>query len=221
MKKVLALYGSPRPAGNTSFLLNSFIKGAEAEGATCEVVDVYKLNIQPCTGCLRCNILKRCSITQDDFAVLREKILAADVLVFASPVYFHHVTAPLKAVLDRFRSFIHVQITETGLIHTPHDVWEKDFVLLMTMGSPDPEEARPVIDLFHFMVEMLGGKSRLHVKLGTRLAVSRQVIRTEPELTELYPRLGLPVALAAMDHLRNEELLGQCRALGERLGRES
>jgi putative NADPH-quinone reductase len=198
-------------------MLESFLSGASAAGGACEVVKAHQINIQPCTGCLRCNILKRCSITQDDFAGLREKILAADILVFASPVYFHHVTSPVKAILDRFRSFIHVQITETGLIHTPHEVWNKDFVLLMTMGSPDPEEARPVIDLFHFMTEMLGGNNRLHVLLGTRLAVSKQIIRTEQELLELYPRLGLPLHLVAKDQQRNMDLMRKCEALGKGL----
>jgi len=221
MKKILAFYGGPRPSGNSFYMLDHFIQGAASQGATCEVIDVHKVNIQPCTGCLRCNVLKRCSITQDDFPGIREKILQANVLVFATPVYFHHVTAPMKALLDRFRSFIHVQITETGLIHTPHDDWKKDFVLLMTMGSPDPIEAQPIIDLFRFMTEMLGGNNRLHALTGTRLAVSKQIIRTESELTELYPRLGLPLHLVAQDHQRNMDVLAQCKGLGEALGRDA
>jgi len=64
---------------------------------------------------------------------------------------------------------------------------------------------------------MLGDGNRLHVICGTRLAVSRQVIRTEQELLELYPKLGLPATLAKQDYLTNQSVLSECEALGERL----
>ncbi|HBB92579.1 MAG TPA: hypothetical protein DC042_12900 [Bacteroidales bacterium] len=217
MKKILALNGSPRPAGNTTFLLEQFLKGAKTGRTIAEELRTQDLNLEYCSGCLRCNILKRCSLRGDDWESLSHKILESDVLVFASPVYFHHLTASLKKVLDRFRSFTHVQITETGLIHTPHQIWNKDFVLLLTMGSPNAKEAQPIIELFQFMAEMLGDGNRLHVICGTRLAVSRQVIRTEQELLELYPKLGLPATLAKQDYLTNQSVLSECEALGERL----
>jgi putative NADPH-quinone reductase len=219
MKKILALNGSPRPSGNTGFLLNRFLEGAVESNAEVEMIRAQDLNLDYCSGCLRCNILKRCSLRGDDWESLSQKIRESDILVFASPVYFHHLTASLKKVLDRFRSFTHVQITETGLIHTPHQIWNKDFVLLLTMGSPDPAEAQPVIDLFRFLTEMLGDGNRLHVICATRLAVSRQVIRSEEELLELYPRLGLPVSLVAEDYRSNREILDRCQALGTQIGR--
>jgi hypothetical protein len=75
--------------------------------------------------------------------------------------------------LDRFRPFNHVQITETGLEHTPWQEWKKDFVLLLTMGSPDPSDAKPVIDLFDFVKSILGHGNKLHVITATRVAVAR------------------------------------------------
>lgn len=115
-----------------------------------------------------------------------KKILDSDVLVFAAPIYFHHVPGPMKIMLDRFRSFNHVQITETSLVHTPWQEWKKDFVLLLTMGSPEESNADPVIDLFSFMTSILGSENRLHVIKATRLAVARQITKTEAELSVLY-----------------------------------
>ena len=207
MKKILAFNGSPRPHGNTAHLLEQFIKGANRNEVNPEVIHPEKLNLAYCSGCLRCNLLGRCSISGDDWEALSAKILDADVLVFATPVYFHHLPAPLKMIIDRFRSFNHVRITETGLNHTPWQVWKKEFVLILTMGSSNPADADPIIDLFKFMTSILGPENRLHVMTATRLAVIKQVIKSEQELVELYKKLELPVHLAETDFRRNKEIL--------------
>ena len=144
----------------------------------------------------------------------------ADILVFASPIYFHHVSAQLKKIVDRFRSFIHVQITETGLIHTPFKKWNKDFVLLLPMGSSNDSDAKPVIDLFEYMKDVLGDENRLHVIKATRLAVIKQVQKTEKELKELYPKLQIDESLAENDYKKNQEVLAQCFELGKTLTNE-
>jgi len=217
MKKIVGFNGSPRPAGNTSHLLGKFLEGASEKLAEIEVLYPQKLNLEYCTGCLRCNLLRRCSISGDDWAEVSEKILDADVLVFAAPVYFHHVPAPMKAMLDRFRSFIHVQITESGLKHTPWHAWNKDFVLILPMGSSDPGDAGPVIDLFRFMTSILGENNRLHVITATRLAVIKQIVKSEEELRTLYGKMNLPDRLITGDFERNKELMEACRKLGQEL----
>jgi hypothetical protein len=127
----------------------------------------------------------------------------------------------LKKLVDRFRSFVHVQITEEGLIHTPHQEWKKDFVLLLSMGSPDPVEAQPIIDLFKYMTSILGADNRLHVITATRLAMSNQLIKNADELRSLYPKLQLPGRLAAEDYIRNQEILDRCYNLGMDLSSDS
>ncbi len=219
MKKVLVLDGSTRKLGNTSVLLQHFIDGAKNNSVNIEQVQAKDIEIKYCNGCLRCNLIKRCSIRDDDWGDLSQKIDEADVLVFASPIYFHYVTAPLKNIIDRFRSFVHVQITETGLIHTPFKEWNKDFVLLLSMGSSDDSDARPVIDLFEYMKEVLGDKNRLHVIKATRLAVIKQVQKTEEELKELYPKLKLDKSLAEADFIKNQEILKECFDLGKALAK--
>jgi len=217
MKKILILDGSTRKLGNTSILAQKFSEGAQSNTDKIEHIITKDLDIKYCNGCLRCNLVNRCTIRGDDWEDLSQKINEADVLVFASPIYFHYVTAPLKNVIDRFRSFVHVQITETGLIHTPWKNWNKDFVLLLSMGSSDDSDAQPVIDLFDYMKEVLGDNNRLHVIKGTRLAVIKQVQKTEEELKELYPKLKLNEKLAREDYLKNQEILLECKSLGEKL----
>jgi hypothetical protein len=173
--------------------------------------------VTSCRGCLKCNLIQRCAIKGDDWDTLRLKILNADVLAFASPIYFHHLTAPLKKILDRFRSFMQVQITEHGLNHTPWQEWKKHFVLLLSLGSPDAADARPVIDLFTFLAHALGPGNTLHAMVGTRLAVKGQVTMSGEELSSLYAKLKLPARLANADYRRNQALLQSCYELGRGL----
>lgn len=214
MKKIFAFNGSPRPSGNTSYLLQQFLEGAMKNNADVSEINPLKLDIKYCQGCLRCNILKRCSLRDDDWEETAASILAADVLVFATPVYFHHLPAPLKTILDRFRSFVHVQMTETGLIHTPWQEWNKEFVLILTMGSSDHSDADPIIDLFRFITSIMGEKNHLHIITATRLGVVKQVVKSEEELLDLYKKLDLPDELAKDDATRNKNILEHCRELG-------
>ena len=215
---IVAFNGSPRRRGNTSLLLHELLRGAQDAGARTEEIIAEELNLKYCKGCLRCNRLQRCSIQDDDWPALSQKIRAADVVVFASPVYFHHLPASLKKVLDRFRSFIHVQITETELKHTPWQRWQKQFVLLLSLGSSVDDDARPAIDLFIFLTSVLGPNNRLTTIVGARLAVINQVLMTRDQLHSLYPKLLLPVALADVDYERNKMLVQRCYHLGRELG---
>lgn len=217
MKKILAFNGSARKTGNTSFLLQHFLEGAEKSSAETEAFAAHEINLDYCTGCLRCNLVKRCTIRGDEWNELCAKILESDVLVFATPIYFHHVSAQLKKIIDRFRSFVHVQITETGLKHTPHIEWNKDFVLLLSLGSSSDEDARPVIELFEYMVKILGPKNRLHIITATRLGVTKQVVKSKDELSQLYPKLGLSESLIEKDFLQNQNILNRCFELGKKL----
>jgi len=217
MKKVLALNGSMRKNGNTTALLQHFLEGAKKYSDSVEEIIAKDINLEYCRGCLRCNLTGRCSINNDDWTEISQKILGADVMVFASPVYFHHITAALKKLIDRFRSFVHIQITESGLIHTPWEKWNKDFVVLMCMGSSDATDARPAIDLFKFIKTVLGPDNNLHIITATRLAVVKQVLKTGEELANLYSKLHLPAYLAQEDYRINQKILKHCFELGKTL----
>lgn len=214
MKKVLAFNGSPRRFGNTSILLQHFRRGTEINTPFFKEVLMNELKLDYCNGCLRCNLIGRCSISGDDWQDISTQILEADVLVFASPVYFHHLAGPMKVLIDRFRSFVKVQITESGLNHIPWKAWKKEFVLLLSMGSSDDSDASSIIELFYYITSILGPENKLSVVTATRLAVIRQIEKTEDELTILYPKLGLSPELAKSDAEKNRQILDNCYTLG-------
>lgn len=98
--KVLGIMGSPRVKGNTDLLLDEALKGAQSQGAEIEKIIVDKLKIAPCKeyyGCLRDG---NCVI-RDDMDNIYPKLLEADRIIIASPMFFYGVTSQLKALIDR------------------------------------------------------------------------------------------------------------------------
>jgi multimeric flavodoxin WrbA len=101
--KVLAFNGSPRmKKGVTDSLVELFLGGAESAGAQTETVYVAKHKINYCIGCFHCWFVHpgKC-IHDDDMMMIRQKIRAADIIVFGCPVYFDGFTAQMKTMLDR------------------------------------------------------------------------------------------------------------------------
>jgi multimeric flavodoxin WrbA len=98
--KVLGISGSPHRQGNTETLLESFLEGARASGATVEKVVLKTLQYSPCRGCNACHKTGEC-IVHDDAIILYEKVLASDCLAVASPIYTMGITAELKGLIDR------------------------------------------------------------------------------------------------------------------------
>lgn len=102
--KIIVLMGSPNPKGSTSILVENFVKGAEQAGHSCEVIDVCHVDIHPCTGCVACGYEGPC-VQKDDVEMIRQKLLASDMVVFATPLYYYGMTAQLKTVVDRFCAY--------------------------------------------------------------------------------------------------------------------
>lgn len=99
-KKVLILSGSPRKDGNSDILCNEFMRGAKDGGNEVEKIRVAEKNIGYCRACYACRNTGVCAI-RDDMAEVLQKMIDADVLVFATPVYFYSIDAQLKALIDR------------------------------------------------------------------------------------------------------------------------
>ena len=98
--KVLGIMGSPRRQSNTETLLDKALEGAREAGAEVEKVLVSKLKISPCLEIYACRKDGNCAI-KDDMQALYEKLLEADHVIFASPMFFYGVTSQAKAVIDR------------------------------------------------------------------------------------------------------------------------
>jgi multimeric flavodoxin WrbA len=98
--KVLGIFGSPRRGGNTELLLEEALKGAEKEGTEVERIYLSDFTITPCKECHGCDNTGNCVIL-DDMEKIYPKLLEADVLILASPIFFYGVTAWAKALIDR------------------------------------------------------------------------------------------------------------------------
>ena len=105
MKKILILEGSPRLNGNSCLLSDEFARGAEEAGCSVEKIAVARKRVAGCLGCNACYRNDGVCVQKDDMAEIREKMLEADVIVLASPIYFYSMTAQLKAVIDRTYAF--------------------------------------------------------------------------------------------------------------------
>lgn len=101
MKKILILRGGGRPHGNTELLCASFADGAQSAGHEVDNISLAAVKVNGCLGCGACRYGKPC-IQKDGFVEILPMIKAADLLVFASPLYYWTISSRLKAVIERF-----------------------------------------------------------------------------------------------------------------------
>ena len=103
--RILVLNGSPRPNGNTKGMVEAFREGAVSVGHHVDVVDVCKLKINDCIACEYCHTKGHGSCVQkDDMQQIYNLLNEAEMLVLASPIYYHGISGQLKCVIDRFYS---------------------------------------------------------------------------------------------------------------------
>lgn len=124
-KKVLVISTSPRRGGNTDLLADEFIHGVIDGGKTAEKIDLQDKTISFCRGCLACWELHKCVI-DDDANKIAEKVFDADVIVFATPIYFYEMSGQMKTLLDRI-----------GSLYTS-DYKFRDIYLITASANPDP-----------------------------------------------------------------------------------
>ncbi len=100
MKNILVIKTSPRKGGNSDVLADAFIKGATNAGNNVEEVSLIGKEIAFCKGCFACQKTHRC-IIHDDADNIRELMLNADVIVWATPVYYYSCSGQMKTMIDR------------------------------------------------------------------------------------------------------------------------
>ncbi len=102
--KVLGIFGSLRRGGNTEILLDEALKGAKEEGAEVERIYLTEFTITPCLECHGCDQTGKC-VVLDDMQKIYTKLLDAEIVILASPIFFYGVTAWAKAMIDRSQAF--------------------------------------------------------------------------------------------------------------------
>jgi multimeric flavodoxin WrbA len=98
--KVLGIYGSPRREGNSDVLMKAFLQGAAASGALVEEIFLREKKISPCLEIYHCFKDGTCPI-KDEMLGIYDKLVEADIVVLASPVFFYSVSAQAKTLIDR------------------------------------------------------------------------------------------------------------------------
>jgi len=112
--KVLGIMGSPRRRSNTEILLDKALEGAVGAGAEVEKLLVSSLKISPCVEDYGCLEAGNCSI-KDDMQAVYEKLLQADHVILASPIFFYGITAQAKALVDRCQAlWVRRYVLKTG-----------------------------------------------------------------------------------------------------------
>ena len=142
--KILLISGSPHKAGTTSVLIKAFSKGAESAGHEVYHFNAGEKEVHPCIACEKCHSAVSACVFRDAFDEIRDMLIEADAVVFASPIYYYGLTAQLKAVIDRGYG-INEQCRAT-----------KKTALLMACGDNTMESAECAASPFYGMVDYLG-----------------------------------------------------------------
>ncbi len=98
---IVILNGSPRKHGNTVRMIEAFCKGAQEAGHTTQVMETAGKNIAGCLGCYHCMAHGGECVQNDDMEQIYVALKGADMMVWASPIYWYDITAQLKIVIDR------------------------------------------------------------------------------------------------------------------------
>lgn len=134
-KKVLVISTSIRAKSNSEVLAHAFEDGAKAAGHDVEFVSLKDKTIAFCKGCLACQKMGRCVIN-DDANEITEKILNAEAVVWATPIYYYEMSGQMKTMIDRANSLF------------PRDYQFRDVYLLSVAAEDDEEtDARAVSGL--------------------------------------------------------------------------
>lgn len=150
----MILSGSPRKGGNSDLLCDEFLRGAAESGNEVEKIRIEEMKIGYCHACYYCRDHGGECVIKDDMSEVLQKIIDADVIVLASPVYFYSIDAQLKAVIDRTVS----RWTE---------VKNKDFYYIMTAADSKKEAMGPTLACFRGYAACVNGAKEKGVVYGT------------------------------------------------------
>lgn len=153
MKDVLIISASPRKGGNSDMLCDRFALGAKEAGNNVEKIFLPSKNIGYCRGCGVCNTTHKC-VQSDDMGEILDKMVNADVIVLATPVYFYSLDAQMKTLIDR-------------TVPRYTEIRNKDFYFIMTAADTDKDSMRRTLETFRgFTEDCLDGANEAGIIYG-------------------------------------------------------
>ena len=170
--KIVVLNGSPRKGGNTEIMTQAFAEAARKNQNEVSILDVAPMNIRGCLGCKYCWAHKGECVQKDDMAEILQKIIDADVLVLASPVYFYSIDAQLKAVIDR-------------TVARWLEVKNKEFYYIATMADEAISSADRTINCFRGYADCVAGAIEKGVIIGNGV-YERGTIKGHKAMQQAY-----------------------------------
>ena len=171
-KNVLILSGSPRKGGNSDILCDDFARGALEAGNAVEKLRVAAKKIAPCSGCYYCRAHGGECAHKDDMAEVLQRMIDADVIVMASPVYFYSINAQLKAVIDR-------------TVARWLEVKNKEFYYIVTMADEDVSSADTTLACLRGYAACVSGAVEKGVIIGSGVYEPGKVKNT-PAMQKAY-----------------------------------
>lgn len=160
-KRVLILSGSPRKNGNSDLLCNEFMRGAVESGSIVEKIRVAEKSIGYCRACYACRSKGEC-IIKDDMAEILQKMIDAEVIVLASPVYFYSIDAQLKALIDR-------------TVARWTEVKDKELYYIVTMADEELASADTTLACFRGYADCIEGAVEKGVIIGNGVYESGEI----------------------------------------------
>lgn len=152
-KKVLIISASPRKGGNSDLLCDQFLSGAKEAGHNAEKVFLREHKINYCLGCGACNTKHVC-VQKDDMKGLLDKMVDADVIVLATPVYFYTMDAQLKTFIDRCVS----RYTE---------ITNKEVYFILSAADTEKKNLKPAVEALRgFTRDCLDGTTEKGIIYG-------------------------------------------------------
>ena len=171
-KKILVLSGSPRKGGNSDILCDVFCKGAEEAGHTTEKIYVHEQSIGFCKACYACKKNGVC-VQKDDMSSILEKMVSAEVIVLATPVYYYSMNGQLKTLIDR-----------TLPRYYTDKISDKDFYFIATAAEGKSTMERTIDGLRGF-TECLPNARVKGIVYGEGV-YEKGAVKTSPAMQEAY-----------------------------------
>lgn len=166
-KKVLIVSSSPVKDGNSDTLCNKFKEGAVAAGHSVEKVDLRNFKINHCCGCGYCSSTDYNGCCQkDDMSEILDKMLAADVIVFGTPVYFYAMCGQMKTFIDRCCA----KYTK---------IKGKEFYYLITSAENDPKMLGRTVEEFRGFLDCLDDPAEKGILYGVGVWKKGDVEKTK------------------------------------------